>query len=42
MKARIWHWVHGPGGLISNVLESEKRPLESRIWYTPRSNFTDV
>ena len=35
-KARIWHWVHGYyGGNLysSNILESEKRPLENRVWY---------
>jgi RHS repeat-associated protein len=31
-KARIWHWFHGSGG-TSSVLESEKNPLESRVWY---------
>jgi RHS repeat-associated protein len=31
-KAQIWHWLHG-GGVSSNVLDSEKKPLENRVWY---------
>lgn len=34
-KAEIKHWLHHPtGGYTSPVLESVKRPLESRIWYS--------
>jgi RHS repeat-associated protein len=34
-KAEIKHWYHGltNSGQTSNVLESVKRPLESRVWY---------
>jgi RHS repeat-associated protein len=38
-KARIFHWLHlvrginGAPGLAAGVLESEKLPLERRIWY---------
>jgi len=30
-KARIYHWLHSNGA--GRVLESEKDPLEGRIWY---------
>jgi len=35
-RAMIFHWLHGgPGASVTQgVLESEKRPLENRIWYT--------
>jgi RHS repeat-associated protein len=34
-KARIYHWLHqSPSGNVSaRILESEKDPLEGRIWY---------
>ncbi|MDD5198376.1 MAG: hypothetical protein PHC88_01110 [Terrimicrobiaceae bacterium] len=35
-KAHIYHWLHkdgGTGSIITGILESEKDPLESRIWY---------
>jgi YD repeat-containing protein len=39
-KAHIFHWLHSklptlpsPNTLTSGVLESEKAPLENRIWY---------
>src|SRR5262249_16873214 len=38
--AKIFHWLHntnangdGIGGEVSPLLESEKEPLENRIWY---------
>jgi len=31
-KAKIWHWLHGGSG-ASSILESEKNPLENRVWY---------
>jgi RHS repeat-associated protein len=34
-KARIRHFVHMPGSSIKGTaIESEKRPLENRVWYT--------
>ncbi|GHU10333.1 hypothetical protein AGMMS50225_13530 [Betaproteobacteria bacterium] len=35
-NAQIWHWAHqsGPVSATSGTLESQKRPLESRLWYT--------
>jgi len=34
-KARIRHFVHMPGSSIKGTaLESEKQPLENRVWYT--------
>jgi RHS repeat-associated protein len=33
-KARVFHWLHTPDGtLTSGTLESEKMPLENRVWY---------
>ncbi len=33
-KARIYHWLHTSNiNVTSGILESEKKPLESRIWY---------
>jgi YD repeat-containing protein len=32
-KAQIWHWALD-GTMASGILESEKAPLEGRIWYT--------
>jgi len=32
-KAHVFHWLRTPGGDISGVLESEKKPFESRVWY---------
>jgi len=33
-KARIFHWLHSQGySQASGILESEKMPFESRIWY---------
>lgn len=33
-KARLLHWIHEPNvQIVSNILESEKPPLENRIWY---------
>ena len=31
-KAHISHWVNGPFG-VTSILESEKAPLENRVWY---------
>lgn len=34
-KARIRHFVHMPGSSIKGTaIESEKYPLENRVWYT--------
>ncbi len=35
-KAHVYHWNHGIGNLTltGRLLESEKPPLESRIWYS--------
>jgi YD repeat-containing protein len=33
-KAKVYHWTHWPiGSAASPVLESEKEPLENRVWY---------
>ena len=33
-KARITHWLHGVSTAVSvGVKESEKQPLENRVWY---------
>jgi RHS repeat-associated protein len=35
-KSKITHWLHGGGGVFGNasgVKESEKMPLENRVWY---------
>jgi RHS repeat-associated protein len=34
-KARVFHWLHGGPdfNLTSEPLESEKNPLENRVWY---------
>ncbi|MFA5204961.1 MAG: RHS repeat-associated core domain-containing protein [Lentisphaeria bacterium] len=31
-KAKVFHWLHN-GSLSSGILESEKSPLENRVWY---------
>src|SRR5262249_37895105 len=44
-KAHIYHWEHLRANHDQNsgVLESEKAPLESRIWYSyPGQDTTDV
>ncbi len=34
-KARVRHFVHMPGASIKGTtIESEKKPLENRVWYT--------
>lgn len=33
-KATIYHWMHGNNGGTSELLESIKPPLESRIWFS--------
>lgn len=33
-KSTIYHWLHTQGGLASGTLESVKKPLENRVWYT--------
>src|SRR5947209_4596007 len=33
-KAHLYHWLHFSGGVCSGILESEKAPLENRIWYS--------
>jgi len=32
-QAKIYHWCHDLDGIMSGILESEKAPLENRIWY---------
>jgi len=35
-KAKLMHWLHGSGSgfnITQDVLESEKMPLENRVWY---------
>ena len=35
--ATVYHWLHSRysnGGLTAGTLESEKKPLENRVWYT--------
>lgn len=33
-SARLYHWLHTPDGTTAaGVLESEKMPLENRVWY---------
>ena len=32
-KAQLFHWLHTNEGLSSGIIESEKKPLEARIWY---------
>lgn len=34
LKAHVLHWSMTAGGLTSNVLECEKKPLENWVWYT--------
>ncbi len=33
-KAHIFHWLHLSSGVSSSILESEKAPLENRVWYS--------
>ncbi len=33
-KAHLYHWLHFSGGVCSGILESEKAPLENRVWYS--------
>lgn len=33
-KARLFHWLHYTTGVCSSVLESERAPLENRVWLT--------
>ncbi len=33
-KAHLYHWLHFSGGVASGILESEKAPLENRVWYS--------
>ena len=41
-QARIYHWLHAnsSGFGLSQMLESTKEPLESRIWYSYPGQFT--
>lgn len=32
-KAHLYHWLHFAAGVAAGVLESEKAPLENRVWY---------
>ncbi len=42
-KATIFHWLHqSPDGqLAARVLESEKKPLEGRVWYNYPGEYTN-
>ncbi|MCI0745229.1 MAG: hypothetical protein L0Y58_07480 [Verrucomicrobia subdivision 3 bacterium] len=33
-KAKVFHWLHAASGDASGILESEKAPLENRVWYS--------
>jgi RHS repeat-associated protein len=33
-KAQLFHWLVTPDGKISGIKHSEKKALESRVWYT--------
>ena len=35
-QAHVYHWLKNElgDGLVSSVLQSEKAPLENRIWYS--------
>jgi len=33
-KAQIFHWLPTTEGIVSGIRDSEKRPLENRVWYT--------
>jgi len=33
-KAKIKHWLYNAGGFLSDIVSSEKQPLENRVWYT--------
>ena len=33
-KAQLFHWLATPDGKVSGVKHSEKKALESRVWYT--------
>ncbi|MFZ1221120.1 MAG: hypothetical protein WAO00_17640, partial [Chthoniobacterales bacterium] len=33
-KAQVFHWLAMPDGKISGIKHSEKKALESRVWYT--------
>jgi RHS repeat-associated protein len=43
-KAHIYHWLHlSPQGADSSrILESEKAPLESRVWYNYSGQYTNL
>jgi len=33
-KAQVFHWLETPDGKVSGIKHSEKKALESRVWYT--------
>jgi RHS repeat-associated protein len=33
-QAQITHWLYNADGIVSDVVSSDKEPLENRIWYT--------
>jgi RHS repeat-associated protein len=33
-KAKITHWLFNADGTVSDIMSSEKQPLENRVWYT--------
>lgn len=43
-KAHIYHWLHQSpaGGVAARILESEKDPLESRVWYNYPGEYTNL
>jgi RHS repeat-associated protein len=42
-KAKIFHWLHDNGSAIASpILESEKSPLEARVWYNYNSQGSPI
>jgi RHS repeat-associated protein len=44
-KAKIYHWLHGSAntdenGFVAPILESEKEPLENRVWYNYQGEYS--
>jgi RHS repeat-associated protein len=33
-NAKITHWLYNADGTVSDIVSSEKQPLENRVWYT--------
>ncbi|HEX6719181.1 MAG TPA: RHS repeat-associated core domain-containing protein [Pyrinomonadaceae bacterium] len=42
-KAKLTHWLHGPDwNTTSSIKESEKKPLENRVWYDYPGQFSPI